>query len=180
MFLTFLKTRIYRLFKQLNPNEPKAVLPQGYLLIGSRQNLVVGQQVSFGGDVILYANEKIEIGEHSMIGMRTVIHTSTHDHRQHPMWRYRIDRPIRIGKHVWIGTSCIILAGVIIEDYAVVAAGAVVVANVPQGAIVGGNPARIIAYRNPSDYETTESIQRFEEATAKKGGYLTTWSKSSH
>lgn len=144
----------------------------GATICGKRENLIIGDKVSFGGNVVLYANNLITIGEYTMIGMNTILHTSTHDYNMHPMWRYRIDKPISIGKHVWIGTSCVILAGVIIEDYAVVAAGSVVTANVPQGAIVGGNPARIIKYRDPSVYRGKLSIELLSEALPLKKGHI--------
>lgn len=52
-----------------------------------------------------------------------------------------------IGNDVWIGTNSIVLDGVQIGDGAVIAAGSVVTKNVPDYAIVGGIPARIIKYR---------------------------------
>lgn len=52
-----------------------------------------------------------------------------------------------IGNDVWIGYRATILSGVTIGDGAVVAAGAVVTKDVPQYAIVGGVPAKIIKYR---------------------------------
>lgn len=54
---------------------------------------------------------------------------------------------ILIGNDCWIGDNVIILGGVTIHDGAVVAAGSVVTKDVPPYAIVGGNPAKIIAYR---------------------------------
>lgn len=53
-----------------------------------------------------------------------------------------------IGDDVWIGAGSIILAPVEIGRGAVVAAGSVVVKNVPPYAIVGGNPAAILGYRH--------------------------------
>lgn len=55
--------------------------------------------------------------------------------------------PINIGHDVWIGARAIILDGVNIGNGAVIAAGAVVTKDVPDFAIVGGVPARIIKYR---------------------------------
>jgi acetyltransferase-like isoleucine patch superfamily enzyme len=52
-----------------------------------------------------------------------------------------------IGNDVWIGSSAIIPGGIQIGTGAIVAAGAVVVENVPPYSIVGGNPAKIIRYR---------------------------------
>ncbi|MEU6844359.1 acyltransferase [Streptomyces sp. NPDC046716] len=56
---------------------------------------------------------------------------------------------IRVGDDVWIGSHVVILDGVRVGDRAVVAAGAVVTKDVPAGAIVGGNPARVLKWRVP-------------------------------
>lgn len=53
-------------------------------------------------------------------------------------------RPVRIGNHVWIGYGAIILKGVNIGDGAVIAAGAVVTADVPAGCLAAGVPAKVI------------------------------------
>ena len=57
-----------------------------------------------------------------------------------------------IGNDVWIGENVSILEHVMIGDGAVAAAGAVVTKNVPDYAIVGGIPAKVIGYRfdNPT------------------------------
>lgn len=49
-----------------------------------------------------------------------------------------------LGDRVWVGCRATVLKGVTVGDGAVVAAGAVVVADVPAGALVGGNPARVL------------------------------------
>lgn len=57
----------------------------------------------------------------------------------------------RIANDVWIGANAIIPGGVNISTGAIVAAGAVVVKDVPAYAVVGGNPAQIIRYRFSED-----------------------------
>lgn len=57
------------------------------------------------------------------------------------------DLGVRIGRDVWVGTRAVILRGVDVGRGAVVAAGAVVTKSVPDYAIVGGNPARVIGFR---------------------------------
>lgn len=55
--------------------------------------------------------------------------------------------PIIIDDEVWIGDNALILSGVHIGKGAIIAAGSVVVKNVPPYAIVGGNPAKLIKFR---------------------------------
>jgi virginiamycin A acetyltransferase len=56
-----------------------------------------------------------------------------------------------VGNDVWIGQEATIMPGVTIGDGAIIAAKAVVTADVPPYAIVGGNPARIIRKRFADD-----------------------------
>lgn len=59
------------------------------------------------------------------------------------------ERGITIGNDVWIGSHVVILDGVTVGDKAMIAAGAVVTKDVPAGAIVGGNPAKVLRWRVP-------------------------------
>jgi acetyltransferase-like isoleucine patch superfamily enzyme len=52
---------------------------------------------------------------------------------------------VKIGRGSWLGNGCIVMAEV--GEGCIVAAGAVVTQAVPDGAIVGGNPARVIGQR---------------------------------
>lgn len=56
-----------------------------------------------------------------------------------------------LGSDVWIGANVIIPGGIHIGTGAIVAAGSVVVKDVPPYAVVGGNPAKIIRYRFQED-----------------------------
>mgnify|MGYP000293804664 FL=1 len=55
-------------------------------------------------------------------------------------------KPVVIGNNAWIGGSSVILPGVTIGNNVVVAAGSVVVKDVPDNVVVAGNPAKIIKY----------------------------------
>jgi acetyltransferase-like isoleucine patch superfamily enzyme len=57
--------------------------------------------------------------------------------------RYLYGR-IRIGNDVFVGAGATLLPGVEIGDRAIVGAGSVVTKSVPTGAVVGGNPARML------------------------------------
>ncbi|MFT0848089.1 CatB-related O-acetyltransferase [Actinomycetaceae bacterium L2_0104] len=67
---------------------------------------------------------------------------------------------IVVDDDVWIGTDALILSGVRLGQGAVVAAGSVVVKDVPAYAIVGGVPARVIRYR--FDEETREALRQVD------------------
>ena len=54
-----------------------------------------------------------------------------------------------------------ILSGVRIDDGAIVAAGSVVTKSVPECAIVGGNPARIIGWRDKEEYKKLEQTKSY-------------------
>ncbi len=57
-------------------------------------------------------------------------------------------KSVKIGDFVWLGTDVTICGNVQIGTGAIIAMGAVVVKDVPAYAIVGGNPAKIIKYRD--------------------------------
>ena len=56
--------------------------------------------------------------------------------------RYHVTAPVHIKKGAWIGINVVILPGVTIGENSIVAAGSVVVKDVPPYTIVGGSPAK--------------------------------------
>lgn len=142
-------SKITQYFEKIIKNSKKYPLyPQyAHVNMSKSENIEIGERVSIGGNVILSADSPIYIGNDTMIASRVIINTATHDYHNHPMWRERISRPIYIGKHVWIGSGAIILPGVKINDYSVIGAGSVVTKHVPEKAIIAGNPAKLIKFR---------------------------------
>jgi maltose O-acetyltransferase len=71
----------------------------------------------------------------------------------------QVQKPVFIGNDVWIGTRAILLPGVHVGDHSIIGAGAVVAKDVPPWAIVVGNPARVVRYRNSvSNFESESPI----------------------
>ena len=61
---------------------------------------------------------------------------------------FQEERPVYIGDDVWIGGHVIILPGVHVGSHSIIGAGSVVTKDVPEYAIVAGNPAQVKKYRN--------------------------------
>ena len=78
--------------------------------------------------------------------------------------------PIILEENVWVGDRAVVGKGVRIGKNSIVAAGAVVVKDVPDNVVVGGNPAKIIKELDP-DIEGTTRIKLFEDPEGLKNLY---------
>ena len=116
---------------------------------GKGKNLYVGARSGIGQGSILGCTGKIFIGKDVMCGPRLMIFTTEHAMDiGKPMREQDLKiRDVIIGNDVWIGARVTILAGVTIGDGAVIGAGAVVTKDIPDYAVAGGVPARIIRFR---------------------------------
>jgi acetyltransferase-like isoleucine patch superfamily enzyme len=113
-------------------------------------SISIGNDTGLSGTCIVCASS-IRIGSEVLLGANVMIvdtdfHPIAPKNRRHSDDREAIGvAPVVIGNNVFIGAGSTILKGVQIGDDSVVGAGSVVVAGVfPQGAIIGGNPARVI------------------------------------
>lgn len=106
-------------------------------------NLYVGERVFMNFNCVVLDVMPVHIGAGTMFGPAVQIYTATHpidaaERARGPEYA----KPIRIGRDCWIGGGAIIQPGVTIGDRVIVGAGAVVTKDVPDDAIVVGNPAR--------------------------------------
>lgn len=109
--------------------------------------IIIGSSVSINNNCTIIADKAtIQIGDDTLIGSDFYC-TDSDFHPLDPSQRqgnHYSSRPVRIGSNVFIGARVTVLKGVTIGNDSVVAAGSVVVKDVPAGAIVGGNPSKII------------------------------------
>jgi acetyltransferase-like isoleucine patch superfamily enzyme/GT2 family glycosyltransferase len=116
---------------------------------GSGARVRIGNNSGIGVNCRLFGD--VSIGANVMMGPETVFLTTSHatSRTDVPMIEQGFDppRPIVIGDDVWIGTRCTFLPGVNIGSGAIIAACSVVTRDVPEYAIVAGNPARFVRDR---------------------------------
>lgn len=114
-----------------------------------------GNRVKFGKGVflnhsaILSASGGIEFKDGVMVAPGVRIATINHDmNNRHTIYTYG---KVAIKKNAWLGMNVTVCPGVTIGKYAVVAAGAVVTKDVPDYAVVGGVPAKVIRMQDPAE-----------------------------
>jgi serine acetyltransferase len=113
--------------------------PEAVLRLGDR--CVIGR----GSNII--AHHSIEIGDDVFTGPYVYITDQNHSYADIdvPVGRqWPVNSGVRIGAGTWLGTGAVILPGANIGRNVVVAAGAVVRGTVPDYAVVGGVPAKVL------------------------------------
>lgn len=109
-------------------------------------NLVVGENVHIGRGVLFDLSAPLVIGRGAVIAMQATILTHT-DAGPRPAAKnvgLRVAK-VEIGTGAYVGARALILPGVTLGAECVVAAGAVVTRDVPDGVRVAGVPARPLA-----------------------------------
>lgn len=106
-------------------------------------------------DTYINAAGGVRIGRYFHTGRSLTIYSSNHDYDGGdaiPYGEKECPGPVLIEDFVWCGANVTILPGVTVGESAVIGAGAVVTRDIPPLAVVGGNPARVIKYRNKEHF----------------------------
>lgn len=132
--------------------------PGCWITMSPEARIRIGQGVFLNRNVMLAAQEEIEVGDHVMFANGCFVGDSDHryDDPELPVtWQGFIARgPVRIGSNCWFGVNCVVTGGVTIGDRSVIGANSVVTRDIPPGTIAAGAPARVIreiSFRPPTD-----------------------------
>ncbi|WP_181685584.1 sugar O-acetyltransferase [Halorhabdus salina] len=118
--------------------EPTLRVDYGY-------NISVGEGFEANFGCVFLDVTEISFGEQCLLGPNVHAYTATHpidpEARAEGL---ESGEPITVGDNVWIGGQTVLSPGVTVGDDAVIAAGAVVVEDVPDRTVVAGNPANVV------------------------------------
>ena len=148
--------------------------------ISSPNKLSIGSDTWIGENFFAKCEGSITIGSGVIISRGAEIWTANHNYDSADLQSLPYDRrfvlkKVCIGDNVWIGSRVTIVPGVTIGE------GAVVTKDIPPLAVVGGNPARIIKYRNRETYDKLKKENMiylnleydYDVSTLRKSEYLT-------
>jgi acetyltransferase-like isoleucine patch superfamily enzyme len=111
----------------------------------------IGAKSVLGQECTISCYKRIEIGRECIVADRAMFIDFDHGvvEVERPIRLQGIyKRPVRIGHNVWIGYGACFLRGVTVGDNAVVGTNSVVTKEVPENAVVGGVPAKILRMRD--------------------------------
>ncbi len=112
-------------------------------------DVYIGNRTRIGlGNVLI---GPVNIGDDVMFAQNVVLSGLNHGYEDidiPPSLQKVNTKPIVVEDQVWIGANAVVTAGVTIGKHSIIAAGCVVVKDVPPYSIIGGNPGRILKQYN--------------------------------
>lgn len=146
-----------RLFSVDGEHKGTGLVVEKGAYFGNGSDFKVGHEVGLGKN-FKSLNRIVIIDDYLMMGEDVLFLGGGHkyDNTEIPMGKQgnQPKTPLHIAGDVWIGARSIVLPGCKrIGHGAIIGAGAVVSKDVPDYAIVGGNPAKVIKYRNKEEHD---------------------------
>ena len=115
----------------------------------------IGKNVYINGGCLFMARGGITIEDDVQIAANAQLISNNHD----PYERQILTcKPVLIRQGAWIGAGATILPGVCVGKYAIVGAASVVAKDVPDYAVVVGNPARVVKLLDSEKFKTEKPV----------------------
>jgi acetyltransferase-like isoleucine patch superfamily enzyme len=128
-------------------------LGRGTILSCKDGDIAIGDHGNFGFHCEIFSGSTVTVGRHGLFAAQAYLVGGGHEFESGDLAvidQPRSSRGIVLGDNVWLGTGAKVLDGVTIGSDVVVGANAVVSADLPDGAIAAGVPARVLRHRTGS------------------------------
>jgi acetyltransferase-like isoleucine patch superfamily enzyme len=126
-------------------------LGRGTILSCKDGDISIGDHGNFGFHCEVFSGSSVTVGKHALLAAQAYLVGGGHEFERPDLAvidQPRTSRGIVLGDNVWLGTGARVLDGVRIGSDVVVGANAVVNADLPDGAIAAGVPARVLRSRD--------------------------------
>lgn len=125
-------------------------LGRGTILSCKNGNIELGEGTNIGFHSEIFSGSSVTVGRQGLFAAYTYLVGGGHEFEGRDIAvidQPRTSRGIVLGDDVWLGAGATVLDGVRIGSHAVVGAGAVVTADLPENAVAAGVPARVVRTR---------------------------------
>lgn len=132
----------------------------GFTLAGDLRNFRIHPTSHIKSNTFIECTGGVTIGQCFHSGRGLTIFSTNHNYNSNEFIPYDskvIVKPVIIKDFVWCGSNVTVVPGVTIGEGVVIGSGAVVTKDVPDYAIIGGNPAQILKFR---DIETFQKLKQ--------------------
>jgi acetyltransferase-like isoleucine patch superfamily enzyme len=136
----------------------------GLSLSGDLSNFKIDETSHLKANTFIECSGGVSIGKYFHTGRSLTIFSTNHNYDNASMIPYDelvVKKPVLIKDFVWCGSNVYILPGCTIGEGAVIGGGSVVTKDIPDYAVVGGNPAKIIKHRNISSFQKLKEEGRW-------------------
>ena len=138
------------IMRQLFENMGEGSIVTAPVQVVCADKVTIGKNVFINGNCLMMSRGGITIEDDVMIAANSSFLTNNHD----PYERQILTcKPVLIKQGAWIGAGATILPGITVGRYAIVGAAAVVTHDVPDYAVVVGNPAKVVKALDKSRFE---------------------------
>lgn len=132
--------------------------------INSPEKLSIDIGTVINGYCYINAFGGVRIGKYCHIGKGLTIFSHNHNYNSEisiPYDDIDLIRPVEMKDFVWCGANVTIVPGVTIGEGVVIGSGTVITKDVPDYAVVGGNPHKILKYRNIETFKRLKENGQF-------------------
>ncbi|NLR61862.1 acyltransferase [Chitinophaga polysaccharea] len=115
-------------------------------------------------DTFIDCSGGVTIGKYFHTGKGLTIYSSNHNYESQECIPYDttlIIKPVVIKDFVWCGANVSIVPGVTVGEGAVLGTSSVITKDVPDYAVMGGNPAKVIKFRDIEKFKQLKAQGKF-------------------